>query len=247
MERDLCGGDDLEPPVCVAAREGAERLHHALLVRLRLVDLVDDHVAGGQLRLHVTVGVLARRAEVSAVVRAAVGHERVPVLLRVDEHRVVQRLLRVEHGGQHLIAHADEPHRRQRLLLRLRRDDGDRIAHAAQVPVEDQPIIRAELRVGLPGEREARLRHIPVRQHAGDARHALCAAHVDLLDHRIGVRAAQQLDDEAVLRRDVRHIDGLAGGQRHGVLLADAHADSLHARTPFSESRYRRMPRLCPM
>ena len=179
VEGNLRRSDDLEPAVIVHLRERAKCLHHALLIGARRIDAVDDDVAFCKLRLDIPVRLHAVGDEISAVVRAAVRHECAPVRLGMQNGLVVHRLLRVKHGGQDLIGHADEPHGRQSLPLRLRRDDRNRIADTAQMPVENQPVVGAELRIGLPRQRKAPVRHILPGQHAGDTRQRPGAADVD--------------------------------------------------------------------
>ena len=245
MERHLRGGNDLQSAVGVDARKRAERLHHALLVGARGILPVDHDIARRQLRLDVAVRIFARGDQIAAVVRAARGHQRPPALLRVDQRLVVHRLPGVKDRRQNLILHLDEPDGCQRLLFRLRRHDGDRVAHAAQMAVEDQAVVRAELRIRLARLGKARARHIPVGEHAGHARQLLRARYIDLLNHRVRVRAVHELDAQAVPGRNVRHIHRLAGQQRGRILLGHRRADAADHAAASLFAHARTSPQIC--
>ena len=57
MVDDLRGRDYVQPAIAVQLGERAERLHHGLVVRLRVVGALQHHVAIGQHRLDVAAGV----------------------------------------------------------------------------------------------------------------------------------------------------------------------------------------------
>ena len=106
--------------------------------------------------------------------------------------------------------------------------------------VENQPVIRAELRIRLPRLRKTNIRHIVIRQRTGDARRFQRTRNVDLLNHRVGMRTAQDDDLQTVFRRNILRIDGLARKQRGGVLLADALSDRPHTRTSPLTTRFKK-------
>ena len=117
---------------------------------------------------------------------------------------IVLRRLRIENRGQNLIFYADKPNRCFRLFACRRRDNRHRITHAAQMTIENQPVIRAELRIRLPCLRKTNIRHVVIRQRTGDARRFQRTRNVDLLNHRVGMRTAQNDDlQKAVFRRDI--------------------------------------------
>ena len=239
MERHLRRGNDRQPPVGIQLGAGAEGLHHRLLVRQCAVILLDDDVARGKLRFDIAAFVPALRDQIASVVRAA-GNERTPIFLRMNADGIVLRRLCIQNRGQNLIFYANKPNRRFRLFACRRRDNRHRIAHAAQMAVENQPVIRAELRIRLPRLRKTNIRHIVIRQRTGDARRFQRTRNVDFLNHRVGMRTAQDDDLQAVFRRNILRIDGLARKQRGGVLLADALSDRPHTRTSPLTTRFKK-------
>ena len=250
MEHDLRGRNDVQAAVVVDLGIGAEGLHHGLLAGLGVVDVVDDLVAACQHRVHVAVAAGVARAQVAPVVRPD-RTERAPVVLRVHQNLVVLGCMDVEHRLEHLIFHFDELQRLVDRFFAPSRDDRDRVAHKAHAPVKDQPVIGRGLGEGLPGHGEPLLRHVFISEHTFDARHLHRDVGVDLLNERMGVRRAQHLDHQTVVRGHVVHIGRPAEQELHGVLFAHRlvyHAEFAfaHACAPFLLSRYARMPRSWP-
>ena len=229
VEDDLRRGDDEQSAISVDGAERGERLHHRLLARLGVIDAVDDDVGGGEHRLDVPARAFVVRAEVALVVRAD-GTERFPVFLGVDEDGIVLRRAEIQYGGEDVVFDLDELHRLEDGGFRPACDDGDDVADEADMPVEDEPVVRAGLGVRLPraGEAVAALVDVFVgkdRLHTVDEQGA---AQIDVLDLRVGVRRAQQFYDETILGRDVVGVDGLTRDKLHGVFFADGLIDLLH-------------------
>ena len=116
--------------------------------------------------------------------------------------------------------------------------------------VDDKSVIGARLGVGLArlGVAAALLVHILPCVDRLDARHQQGAARVDLLHDSVGMGGAQQLYDQAVLRDDIIHVDGLAGHKLHSVLFAHGLVHGFHwaASFPFFHAKKFKMPRSWP-
>ena len=189
-----------------------------------MVGLVHHHVAVRQHRFTVAVSTVLVAEQVALHVRPLLV-ELLPVVLRVDEHRVIQRDAEIQHRLQHLVFDLDELERLVRCLFRLCRHDGHRIAHIAQAPVKDIAVIGGALRIALTCLGIADLRHVLPGQHARHAGYQLGPADVNGVHQRAGVGGAQQLDHKAVLWGQILRVDRLTGHKGTIVLLADGLID----------------------
>ena len=240
----------MQPSVGVDRAERAERLHGGLLTGLCVVHAVDDNVAAPEHGIDIALPVLLVRAEIAAVVRAD-RTLRLPVVLRMDEHGVVERRAEIEHRLKHVVLDLYELHRFVDARLVPPGENGDNVAREADVAVDHEPVERTGLRRGLPGLRIAPgvLRHVLPRKHGFHARHAHGAFGVDLANHGVRVRRAEKLYHKTVFRRDVLGVDRLPRHELHGVQLAHALIDGVHsslASFAFFHARKLCMPRSCP-
>ena len=250
MEHDLGGAEHVQPPISVNGTIGAEGFHHGLLAGLGVVDMVDHHIAPRQHCVDVSGAALIVGTQVALVV----GSHRaqgLPVVLRVHQNRVVLGGVEIQHRFQHLIVHLDELQRFVHAFFVLTGHNGHHITHKTDVAVDDQPVTGACLREGLTclGVAGRILRHILPGEDGFNAGHLLGHGRVDRPDHGVCMRRAQQLDDQAVLRDHIIHIDRLAGDQLHGVLFAERFVDRVHSAAAsfcFFQSRKFRMPRSWP-
>ena len=234
MEDDLGRAEDVQTAVEVHIAAGAEGLHHRLLAGLGVIHMVDDHVAVGQHGVDVAAAAFIVGAEIALVVRAH-GAQALPVVLRMDEDGVVLGGVEIQHRLQHLILHLDELHRLLDAFVIRTGHDGHDIAHKADVPVDDQTVVGAGLRVGLAGLGVAAgvLVHILPGKDGLDAGHLFGHRGVDGLDDGVGVGRAQQLDDEAVGRSEIVHVDRLTGHELHRVLFPERFVDVFHSAASF--------------
>lgn len=85
MVYDLRGAYDIQSAVGIHVAAGAEGLHHGLLIRLRVVDMVDDDIAVGENRLHIAVGSCLAGTAVRLVIRTD-EVERFPIVFRVNQN-----------------------------------------------------------------------------------------------------------------------------------------------------------------
>ena len=182
----------MQAPVSVQVRERAERLHHGLVERLRMVGAFQHDVAVGEHRVNVAGGIGGGAHQVARVVAAQIA-EHFPVVLGMHQHRVVLRRAEIEHGLEHLVGDLDARKRRCGRLLVLGGDDGHHVADEAHVPIDDQPVVGAGLRIGLPGVAEARARDVFPGVDIDDAGNLLRLGCVDGRNDSVGVRAAQKL------------------------------------------------------
>ena len=224
MEDDLGGGDYHQPSVDILLAPGAEGFHHRLLVGLGVVGLV--HLIGTCCIDRVRVAFLdtVARNEVAFVVGTDFT-QCLPVLFRVDQHRVVFCGMEVQHRRQYLIIHLDQFDRLEGGFFRFSGDDRDRVADMPYLPVEDQPVIGRRFRVGLTGQREPSFRDVFPGINRFDSRYLFGNRSIDRTNPGMCMRRTEQLDDQAVFRRDIVGIDRLAGCQCLPVLFADTSAD----------------------
>ena len=250
MEHDLGGAEHVQPPISVNGTIGAEGFHHGLLAGLGVVNMVDHHIAPRQHCVDVSAAALVVGAEVPLVV----GSHRaqgLPVVLRVHQNRVVLGGVEIHHRLQHLVLHLDELEGLVHALFVLAGHNGHHVPHKPHMAVNEQTVTGACLREGLAclGVAGRILWDILPGEDGFNARHLFGHGRVDRPDHGICMRRAQQLDDQAVLRDHIIHIDRLAGDQLHGVLFAERFVDRVHSAAAsfcFFQSRKFRMPRSWP-
>ena len=245
MEGHLGGADHIEAAILVQIGIGAEGLHHGLVVGHGVIGALQHHVTLGKLPLHISHLKAVGGHQIAFLVgtHLAQGAE---VVLRVDHNGVVQGLGKVQQRLQHLILHFDEPHRPPGDLLRLRGHNGHRVPGAAQVPVQDQPVIGAGLRPGLAGGGKAALGHILPGQHRRHPGHHFGPAGINRDNIGPGMGGAQQLDPQGIGGNQIPGVHRLAGDQAHGVLFPYAGGNCLHPCSPPFMARYLRMARSCP-
>jgi len=229
----------MQAPVAIQLGVRAEGLHHGLVEGLRVVGALQDDVAVGEHRLHVTVGVGGRTHEVAPVVAPQIA-QHMPVILGVHERGIVLSSAEVQHGIEHLVGHLDARKGRLGSLLALGRHDSHHIAHIAHVAVDDQAVVGACLRIGLSRVAEALPRHVFPGEHVNHAGNLLRLRRVDIFHDGVGMGASQELHHERV-GHDVLGEHGLAQKELQRVLLADGLADRLVV-GPIHESP---LPRFC--
>ena len=159
MERHLGRADHTQAAVLVQVAEGAEGLHHRLAVGLSMIGTGEHHLTGSQLRFHIAHLTLLGAAEVAAGVSPHIA-EGPEVLLRMHHNGVILGLGEVQQRLLHLIAHLDAVQGLAGCFGGFRCHDRHRISGAADLPVENQAVIGAGLRIGLSGGGEPALGHI---------------------------------------------------------------------------------------
>ena len=249
MEHDLGGAEHVQPPISVNGTIGAEGFHHGLLACLGVVNMVDHHIAPRQHCVDVSGAALIVGTQVALVV-GPYRAQSLPVVLRVHQNRVVLGGVEVQHRLQYLVFHLDELEGLVHALFVLTGHNGHHITHETDVAVDDQSVTGACLREGLTclGVAGRILRHIFPGEDGFNAGHLLGHSRVDRPDHGVCMRRAQQLDDQAVLRDHIIHIDRLTGDQLHGVFFAVGFVDNVHSAASFCffQARKFRMPRSWP-
>ena len=249
MEHDLGGAEHVQPPISVNGTIGAEGFHHGLLAGLGVVNMVDHHIAPRQHCVDVSGAALIVGTQVALVV-GPYRAQSLPVVLRVHQNRVVLGGVEVQHRLQYLVFHLDELEGLVHALFVLTGHNGHHITHETDVAVDDQSVTGACLREGLTclGVAGRILRHIFPGEDGFNAGHLLGHSRVDRPDHGVCMRRAQQLDDQAVLRDHIIHIDRLTGDQLHGVFFAVGFVDNVHSAASFCffQARKFRMPRSWP-
>ena len=160
--------------------------------------------------------------------------------------------MEIEHRLEHLVLHLDQLHRLINAFFVRTGENRHHIAYKAHMAVDNKAVIRTRLRIGLTGLRVAAavlvyVLHVKMASMPGTFIAAVLGG-FDGADDGICMGRAQQLDDQAVLRDDVIHIDRLAGDQLHRVFFAERFVDGFHC-TPsfcFFHARKLIMPRSWP-
>ena len=249
MEHDLGRAEHIQPPVSINGAIGAEGLHHSLLAGLGVVHMVDDHITSGQHSVNIAAAARIVGAEVALVVGTH-GGKAFPVVLRVHKDGVILCGVEIQNSFQHLVVYFDKLERLIYALFIFTGYDSHHISHKADVAVDQQTVVGAGLRVGLAGLCVAAgiLRHILPSEDGFDAGHLFGNSGVDAADDGVCMGRAQQLDDQAVLRDDIIHINRLAGDQLHRVFFAERFVDGFHCAPSFCFFHARKfmMPRSWP-
>ena len=249
MKGHLGGGRHHQAAVGIHGSKGPESLHHSLLIGLGVVSLLNHMLTPGQYSLHVSVPVLAGCAEIAPVIRSHRA-EALPVLLRMDQHRIILRRPEVQHRFQHLVVHTDSLQRLIHRFLRLSCHNSRRIPHKPYPLIQNQTVIGAGLRVGLPGHGKPLPRHILPGEHRGDSRNLLRRFFINLFYQGMGMRATQHFHHQTVLRGDVVGVHRFPRHQGHGVLLhhrtSHNFSCSLHRRVLLSGSDISQWPASVP-
>ena len=218
MKWNLSGGHHIQAAVCIHIGVSAKRLHHGLLVCLRMVDTINHILAPFQRALHVAVFLSAASAQITFVIRSN-RTEALPVFFRMDQNLVILRLPEIEDGFQDLILHLDEAKGVIHRFLGLARHDSGCISYKPHSPVQNQPVIGAGLRIRLACHGKTLIRHILISQYTGNPVHFGGGLHIDCLNQGMSVRTAEHLYNQAVLRRQIIRIDRLSRYQRPGIHL----------------------------
>ena len=249
VENDLGRTEHIQPPVSINGAIGAEGLHHSLLAGLGVVHMVDDHITSGQHSVNIAAAARIVGAEVALVVGTH-GGKAFPVVLRVHKDGVILCGVEIQNSFQHLVVYFDKLERLVHALFIFTGYDSHHISHKADVAVDKQTVVGAGLRVGLAGLCVAAgiLRHILPSEDGFDAGHLFGNSGVDAADDGVCMGRAQQLDDQAVLRDDIIHINRLAGDQLHRVFFAERFVDGFHCAPSFCFFHARKfmMPRSWP-
>ena len=178
----------MQAPVTVELGVRAEGLHHGLVEGLRVVGALQNDIAVGEHRLDVAVGVSGRAHEVALVVSAQVA-EHMPVVLGVHERGIVLGSAEIQHGIEHVVGYLDARKRRIGGLLVFRGDNRHHVAHVAHMAIDDQTVVGACLRIGLPRVAEALTWHVFPGEHVHHAGDFLRLRRVDVLHHGVGMGA----------------------------------------------------------
>ena len=249
VENDLGRTEHIQPPVSINGAIGAEGFHHGLLAGLGVVHMVDDHITSGQHSVNIAAAARIVGAEVALVVGTH-GGKAFPVVLRVHKDGVILCGVEIQNSFQHLVVYFDKLERLIYALFIFTGYDSHHISHKADVAVDKQTVVGAGLRVGLAGLCVAAgiLRHILPSEDGFDAGHLFGNSGVDAADDGVCMGRAQQLDDQAVLRDDIIHINRLAGDQLHRVFFAERFVDGFHCAPSFCFFHARKfmMPRSWP-
>ena len=229
----------MQAPVAIQLGVRAEGLHHGLVEGLRVIGALQNDIAVGKHRLDVAVGVSGRAHEVAFVVSAQVA-EHMPVVLGMHERGIVLGGAKIQHGIEHVVGHLDARKSCLGGLLALGRHDSHHIAHIAHMTIDNQAVVGACLRIGLPRVAEALPRHVFPGEHVNHAGNLLRLRRVDVLHDGVGMRAPQKLHHECV-GRNVLGEHRLAQKKLQRVLLANGLADRLVVRSIHVSS----LPRFC--
>ena len=189
----------MQAPIAIHLGIRAKCLHHGLVEGLRVVGALQDDVAVGKHRLDVAVGVSGRAHEVAPVVSAQVA-QHMPVVLGVHEGGIVLSSAKIQHGIEHVVGHLNARKGCFCRLLALGRHDSHHVAHIAHVAIDDQAVVGACLRIGLPRVAKALPRHVFPGEHTHHAGDLFRLRRVDIFHDGVGMGAPQELHHERVGR-----------------------------------------------
>ena len=218
MEGHLGGCHDIQAPVHIHVSVCPECLHHGLLVCLCMIHALNDMGTPCKRFLQVSMGLLSRGAQVPPVVGAHIAMA-LPAVLRVHQDVPILGVMHVQHRLQHLVLHTDQAHGMVHGRLSFTGHNSHRIPHKAQALIQDQPVVRAGLRIGLPCHGKAFPGHVLMCDDTLNARDLNRYRAVDLSDQRMGIGASEHLYHQAVLQRQVICKHRLSCHKRLGIFF----------------------------
>ena len=245
MEHDLGRTEDIQSSIGVNRTVSTERLHHRLLARFRVIRVLHNDITVLQNRIDISVAALTGGTEISFVV-CAYRTQGFPGFLRMNQNLIVLRFPEIQQRFQHLIFHLQDFQRLVHSFFTVTCHDCNRIAHISHMTVQDQAVIGTRLRIRLSRHRKTLLRYIFPGINCFNPGYFFCRCLLHALHDRVGMRAAQNLDDQAVLIDQIVHIDWLSCHQRHRVFFSHRLADCSHCFASFFHSRKFRIPLSCP-
>ena len=115
--------------------------------------------------------------------------EKLPVILRMDNDRIIQGFMEVKNGLQHLIIHFYKGKRLVYAFFIPSGNNGGHIADMTHVAVKDEPVKRAGIWICLSGKGKtsAVLRHVFPSENGFHAVHLHGGGKVDIPNYRVGV------------------------------------------------------------
>ena len=198
VERNLGGRHDVQPSIYIHVGVSAECLHHGLLVGLGVVNPLNHMAASGKSRVQVPMGLGSGSTQVAEVVRAHAA-KALPAFLRVHQDMAVLGIVHIKHRLQHLVFNTYQAHGMVHCRLIHASHNGNRVPHEPEALVQDQPVIRAWLRICLPRHGKPLLRHVFICKDALNARGFSRHRTIYLCNQGMGVRASEHLHNQAVL------------------------------------------------
>ena len=232
MEWNLCGADNGQSAECVQIGEGGEWFHHGLVVCFGVVGAFQHNIAGSKFSIQITKGKVTLGADISFWF-CINWNQCFKIIFRMNNDWIVNRIGIVDECRKYLVGYFDELHRFLGSFQCFSTDNGNRVTGTADVRVQNQFVIRAEFRIGLTGSGVAAGRNIFISQHTGNARNQQSAADVDVLDHGMSVWAAQNLDNQCVLRDHIAGVNRFTADQADCVLLSYSRIDVVHLTASF--------------
>ena len=250
MEDDLRRAENVQTSIQINGAIRAECFHHGLLAGLGMVGVFNDDIAVCQHSFNVAVSLLTMGTKIAFVVGSNRA-EGLPVFLRMDQNRVILGRVVIQNSVQHLVLHFDESEGLVHAFFVFAGHNGNDIAHKTDMAVDEQAVTGTGLRerlacLGIPG---SILRDVFPGKNRLNARHLFGHRRIDGLDNRVGVGRAEQLDDEAVGRNEIVHVNWLARYQLHGIFFAVCFADGFHSAAScfcFFQARKFKIPRSWP-
>ena len=217
---------------------------------LGMVGVFNDDIAVCQHSFNVAVSLLTMGTKVAFVVGSNRA-EGLPVFLRMDQNGVIFGRVVIQNSVQHLVLHFDESEGLVHAFFVFAGHNGNDITHKTDMAVDEQAVTGTGLRerlacLGIPG---SILRDVFPGKNRLNARPLFGHRRIDGLDNRVGVGRAEQLDDEAVGRNEIVHVNWLACYQLHGIFFAVCFADGFHSAAScfcFFQARKFKIPRSWP-
>ena len=233
VENYLRRAEDVQSAVGINGAIGHKRLHHILLYSLGMRGLVDNNIAFRQNLINLAILDNLMGAQVALIVGANRAI-RLPGILGMHEHRVIQRSAEVKYCVQQLIFYFNQRQRFVNSLFRFAGNNRYDIAHKAYMTIQQQAVIGTRFGIGLTcvGAALAVLVHVLPGINCFDIRHLRCNRGVNAFNNSVCMRRTQYLDKQAVVRHQVIGVDRLACHQLHSILFAVGLVNYFHLQLP---------------
>ena len=150
VKNNLRGAGDYQSSIGILRAKCCERFHMCLLHGLRVVCTLNHNVAVLQNGIHIPVRGIFMVDQIAPVV-AFCPRAALPGVLRMNNHRIIQSLVKIQDRFQSLVGNFDLFQRLADRLLIISDDDSRDIPDMPHVAVEDEPVVRTCLRIGLSG------------------------------------------------------------------------------------------------
>ena len=186
MERYLRGRDDLDSSINIFRRKSAKRFHHRLIHRLGMVNFFHPVIAFRQNFFYVAFSSALGGTEVSFRTGSFSFFCHI-IFFRMNDHRMIFCLRKIQYRLQHFIVHLDHPHRPVYAGFIFSCHNSHRIAHIAYPVFQNLTIVRTWFRKRLSCLSISARRHVFIGKYSFNSRNFFCRCCPNLLDPGMGM------------------------------------------------------------